>query len=172
MKIEYKSQEQNTKLCIFCINMSNSRKSFYHNDLQMIFGQNLTLNLLFPSFVLSNRSKNQFFTPGEFCMKLRRYVVLTLLFEKDTEGRWLGECKELGTAIFLSSSLEEAIEMMKDALVLHLNTLERSGERERFFKEHGIRIQTSLMSERKISFNWPIKQDLIVQPYIHQLANA
>jgi len=35
---------------------------------------------------------------------------------------------------------EEAVENLRDALELYLNTLEEEGERERIFKERGVRI--------------------------------
>jgi len=99
------------------------------------------------------------------------YVVLTLIFEKDSEGRWLGECRELGTAVF-AYSLDRAVDAMKQALELHLNTLEQSGERERFFKEHDIKIRSALKAEKQIQLDLPIKRGVVVQPYIHEFTAA
>jgi len=65
------------------------------------------------------------------------YVVLTLKFSKEGR-RWTGYCEELGTATF-GRSLPEADRRLKEVVLLHLNTLEDVGERERFLKEHGIK---------------------------------
>ena len=68
------------------------------------------------------------------------FVVLTSLFRK--EGKWVTtECQELGTAAF-RRNLDEAEKRLREAILLHLNTLEDVGERTRFFKEHKIRIHT------------------------------
>ena len=97
------------------------------------------------------------------------YVVLTLLFEKDEMGRWLAECKELGTAIF-AYSLDQAVTVIKEAVELHLNTLELSGERERFFKENNIPLHGLPKAENRVSLNVPLRQDVLVQSYVHQFA--
>lgn len=65
------------------------------------------------------------------------YVVLTLKFKK-VKKRWTAYCEELGTATF-GRSLPEADKKLKEAVHLHLNTLEDVGERHRFFKTHGIK---------------------------------
>lgn len=64
------------------------------------------------------------------------YVVLTLKFRKEGD-KWTARCVELGTAMF-AGTLEEAEERIKEAITLHLNTLEDVGERDRFFEEHHI----------------------------------
>lgn len=71
-------------------------------------------------------------------MKTRGYVVLTLKFQQKGR-RWTAYCEELGTATF-GRSLPEADQRLKEAILLHINTLEDVGERERFFKEHNIRL--------------------------------
>jgi len=67
------------------------------------------------------------------------FILLTIFFHKEEDGRWTAECKELGTSTF-GDSLEEARELISEAVCLHLNTLEEVGERSRFFKENNIRI--------------------------------
>ena len=68
------------------------------------------------------------------------FVVLTCIFEKD--GKWVtAECQELGTAAF-GRNLNEAEKRLREAILLHLNTLENIGERARFFKEHKIKMYT------------------------------
>ena len=72
--------------------------------------------------------------------KLIHYVVLTCIFRK--EGKWVtAECQELGTTAF-GRNLTEAEKRLREAILLHLNTLEDVGERVRFFKEHKIRMYT------------------------------
>ncbi|MCI0440063.1 MAG: hypothetical protein L0177_13180 [Chloroflexi bacterium] len=64
------------------------------------------------------------------------YVVLTLQFEKEG-GKWIGTCLELGTSTFartLRQSKAEIEELVSD----HLDLLEESGERQRFFEKWGI----------------------------------
>lgn len=69
-------------------------------------------------------------------LKTFGYVVLTLKFRKEGD-KWTARCVELGTATF-GLTLEEAEERIREAVILHLNTLEDVGERERFLKEHNI----------------------------------
>ncbi len=65
------------------------------------------------------------------------FVVLTCVFERET--KWVtAECQELGTTAF-GRNLHEAEKRLREAILLHLNTLEDVGERARFFKEHNIR---------------------------------
>ena len=67
-----------------------------------------------------------------------RFVVLTCTF--DREGKWVtAECQELGTTAF-GRNLHEAEKRLREAILLHLNTLAEVGERARFFKEHKIRL--------------------------------
>ncbi len=68
------------------------------------------------------------------------FVILTLEFQKNVqEGVWEGHCRELGTATF-AKTFDQVYEELKELVTLHLNGLEEIGERERFFKEHGIRL--------------------------------
>jgi predicted RNase H-like HicB family nuclease len=69
-------------------------------------------------------------------VKTQGYVVLTLKFQKKGR-RWTALCEELGTATF-GRSLPEADQRLKEAILLHLNTLEDVGERERFFNDNNI----------------------------------
>lgn len=49
------------------------------------------------------------------------------------------ECQELGTTAF-GRNVTEAEKRLREAILLHLNTLEDVQERTQFFKAHGIRI--------------------------------
>ena len=69
--------------------------------------------------------------------KAKQYVVLTCTFRRE-DGKVTAECQELGTATF-GRNLAEAEKRLREAILLHLNTLEDVGERARFFREHGIK---------------------------------
>lgn len=66
------------------------------------------------------------------------HVVLTFEFHK--EGRmWVGECRELGTATD-GRSLEKVARELAKLVALDLDGLEQIGERDRLFKDRGIRV--------------------------------
>ena len=68
------------------------------------------------------------------------FVVLTCIFQK--EGKWVtAACQELGTTAF-GRTLNEAEKRLREAILLHLNTLEDVGERTRFFRENNIKLFT------------------------------
>ena len=68
---------------------------------------------------------------------------MILTFEFHKEGNlWVGLCHELGTATdgcFLEN-VERGLSRLAE---LHLDGLEAIGERERFFREHDIRLCTA-----------------------------
>jgi len=70
-------------------------------------------------------------------MRRSGYIAVTLKFKKEGR-RWTALCEELGTASY-GRSLPEAETRIKEAVLLHLNTLEEVGECERFLRKHGIR---------------------------------
>ncbi len=70
-------------------------------------------------------------------MKTIEYILLTFKFKKE-QNKWTAFCDELGTATF-ADTFEEAVERIKEAVPLFLNTLEDVGERENFFKTHNIK---------------------------------
>ena len=99
-------------------------------------------------------------------MKTRGYVVLTLKFQKQ-DRRWTALCEELGTATF-GRSLPEADQRLKEAIILHINTLEDVGERERFFKEHNIKLHREKPLE-DITICLPANKEVFVEPLIQAL---
>mgnify|MGYP005867203755 CR=1 FL=1 len=99
-------------------------------------------------------------------MKTSGYVVLTLKFQKQGK-RWTAYCDELGTATF-GRSLTEAENRLKEAILLHINTLEDVGERERFFKEHGITLHREKPQDN-ITVCIPANREVFVQPLIQAL---
>jgi len=94
------------------------------------------------------------------------YVVLSFGFHKEGQ-QWLGECIELGTATF-GNELKEARERLEEAVLLHLDTLEEVGERERFFKEHGIKLYRNKSCIRSFTIKSSIKNEFI-HPHIQQI---
>jgi len=69
-------------------------------------------------------------------MQVTGYVTLTIEFTR--EGKlWSAVCRELGTAA-CGKTVDEAKEAILELIELHLDTLEKHGERERFFKKHGV----------------------------------
>lgn len=96
------------------------------------------------------------------------YVVLTLKFRKQG-AKWTARCVELGTATF-ARTLEEADERIKEAVTLHLNTLEDVGERGRFFKEH--RISYLLHRPRTIRLPATSDERTYYQAYIPRVSSG
>ena len=91
-----------------------------------------------------------------------RYIILTLEFHKEGK-KWAAYCKELGTATF-SYTLNDAEEKLKEAISLHLNTLEDVGEREKFFKKHNIKYH-SHKPPANVTITASITDDIFVKPY-------
>lgn len=61
-------------------------------------------------------------------------VILTFELQEE-DGRWLGECIELGTAAF-ANSLPEVRKELMEAVLLQLNEMEALGFVESFLREH------------------------------------
>jgi len=90
------------------------------------------------------------------------YVVLTLEFHKEGK-KWVAHCKELGTATY-GYTLNDAEEKLKEAVSLHLNTLEDVGEREKFFKKHNIQYH-SHKPTANVTITASVTGDIFVKPY-------
>lgn len=99
-------------------------------------------------------------------MKTRGYVVLTLKFHKQGR-RWTALCEELGTATF-GRSLPEADQRLKEAILLHINTLDDVGERESFFKEHNIQLHQDKPRDN-ITVCLPINKEIFIEPLVQAL---
>lgn len=70
-----------------------------------------------------------------------KYLLLTCIYEP--EGKWItARCQELGTSTF-GKTIDQAEDRLREAILLHLATLDEVGERARFFKENGIRLQSN-----------------------------
>ena len=101
-------------------------------------------------------------------MKIAGYIVVTVKFHKD-DKRWTAYCEELGTATF-GRSLPEAQERPKEAVLLHLNTLEDVGERERFFRENNIHFHSRKPKKtEQVTIKVPLDRSAFIQSYIQPL---
>ena len=99
-------------------------------------------------------------------MRKLGYVVFTFRFQKEGR-RWTAYCDELGTATF-GRSLPEADRKLSEAVLLHLNTLEEVGERDRFFKEHNIKYHFDI-PKRDITVNLPLQESVFVRSYVQPI---
>lgn len=69
-----------------------------------------------------------------------KFITLTFVIEK--EGRqYSAVCRELGTAS-CGDTVDEALENIREAVNVDLNTLEQIGERARIFRERGIKLRS------------------------------
>ena len=83
-------------------------------------------------------------------------VILTSVVEEEGD-QFVSFCTELGTAS-CGDSIEEALANLQEAIWVHLNALEETGERERVFGERGIDLlssrSTSPYTARSPSAKW------------------
>jgi predicted RNase H-like HicB family nuclease len=98
-------------------------------------------------------------------MKSSCYIRVTVVFEQEKDGRWTAECRELGTATF-GNTFEEAREFISEAIELHLDTLKKNGQTERFFKENGIRLIKEKPTQN-IRINVPINPNIFIKPFTY-----
>lgn len=99
-------------------------------------------------------------------MAVAGYVVLTFKFRK-VGRRWTAYCEELGTATF-GRSLSEADKRLKEAVLLHLNTLEEVGERVRFFEEHNIKLHHT-KPKKEVIICLPLKPSVFVESWVQPI---
>lgn len=94
------------------------------------------------------------------------YVRLTCKFYKENR-KWVAFCDELGTSTF-GRTLDEAERRLKEAITLHLNTLEDVGERERFFRENNIPLFPT-RPKGVVTVNVPSSSDYFVRSCIQPI---
>ena len=97
------------------------------------------------------------------------YIILTLAFKQEGR-RWVARCEELGTATF-GRSLTEAEKRIKEAVLLHLNTLEDVGECMRFLKEHNVKFH-QVRPKAEIKITKPVSTGTFVKLYIQPVREA
>ena len=76
-------------------------------------------------------------TTGEH---LNGHVVLTGLVEREGD-QFVSYCRELGSSS-CGDTIDEALHNLGDAIEVHLNALEETGELERVFRERSIRFDS------------------------------
>ena len=80
-------------------------------------------------------------------------IILTSVVEEEGD-QFVSICTELGTAS-CGDSIEEALENLEEAIWVHLNALEETGERDRVFREKGINLLTPPITQ-------PIRREIPV----------
>ena len=95
------------------------------------------------------------------------YVVFTFKFKQEGE-KWTAYCEELGTATF-ADTIPEAEKRIKEAVLLHLNTLEDVGECENFFKEHNIKLYEYRPKRDELTVSGPFASGTYTTPYIYPI---
>jgi predicted RNase H-like HicB family nuclease len=98
-----------------------------------------------------------------------KYIALSFRFYQE-EGRWLARCEELGTSTY-GDSLPEAEANLKEAVLLHLNTLEDVGECKRFLKENNIHLLDKRPKEISVTYS-DLSDPAYYSPYIHPIKEA
>lgn len=92
------------------------------------------------------------------------YVVLTCKYHREGK-QWVGVCEELGTSTF-APTIEESQKELQELVILHLNTLEKVGERERFFTENNIRLR-AVKPKEPVAIRISPEQNNYVAPCIY-----
>jgi len=100
--------------------------------------------------------------------KAHNYIALTFQFQKEGR-RWVGICQEMGTSTY-SRSLPETEKHLLEAVCLHLNTLEDVDERERFFKENGIKTYAVKPTHETIRVAFSGGGNTYIRPHVQSLA--
>jgi len=98
----------------------------------------------------------------------RGFVSLTLEFHKEKK-QWVGTCLELGTSTF-NRSFPETNKQLQELVILHLNALEETGERERFFKENDIVIYPAKPRIDTIKLPSVKRENTYIRPHIQRLS--
>ena len=94
------------------------------------------------------------------------YILLT--FRVYHEGKqWVSECLELGTTS-CGESIEEALENVKDATLLYLQTIEANGTKQRIFRERNIRVLSGEPPELA-EIRGRARPNEILSPYVHKV---
>jgi predicted RNase H-like HicB family nuclease len=94
------------------------------------------------------------------------YVILTCKYHKEGQ-KWVGVCEELGTSTF-ADTFEDVQDRLQEAIALHLSTLERVGERERFFKENKIKLYL-VKPKEPVCKTVRAASDTYVTPCVHEI---
>lgn len=102
-------------------------------------------------------------------METGEYIVLTFEFRKEKNG-WSGYCEELGTAVD-GRTLPETRKLLKEFVELHLASLDDIGEKERFFREHHIKLHRGKPAGR-VSVSVPLNDEVLMSSHVHELSGV
>ncbi len=91
-------------------------------------------------------------------------IILTEVVEEEGD-LFVSTCKELGTSS-CGDSIEEALSNLEEAIWVHLNALQETGERDRVFREKGIDIRP--MSQ-VATLSWEVPLGKVVKTAMHQI---
>jgi len=94
------------------------------------------------------------------------YIILTCKYSKEG-NKWVGIAEELGTSMF-GRTLDKAKLRLEEAVELHLNTLERVGERTRFFAENNIVVYHT-RPRKRISVSMLPQSGYFIHPCVHKV---
>src|SRR3954466_13475988 len=80
---------------------------------------------------------------------MQGYISLTLRLDPAEEGGFVAHCPELDV-VSQGESVEEAMANIKDACLTFLETIEELGDAERFFIEHGIKLEAKAAEVKNV----------------------
>jgi predicted RNase H-like HicB family nuclease len=78
---------------------------------------------------------------------MMKEIALTLEIEREGD-QYVATCRELDVSSY-GDTVEDAIEHVRNALLLYLDVIEQDGEREQVFRERGIQIVERLDADYK-----------------------
>jgi predicted RNase H-like HicB family nuclease len=88
---------------------------------------------------------------GERREKMQKTVTLRLEAERE-DDLYVALCPELDVSSY-GDTVEDAVAHLKDAIILYLNTIEQDGERERIFRERGIKVEDRLEADYRATLH-------------------
>jgi|SwirhisoilCB3_FD_contig_61_3680709_length_662_multi_2_in_0_out_0_1 predicted RNase H-like HicB family nuclease len=80
---------------------------------------------------------------------MQQMITLTLKAERE-DDQYVSICPELDLSSY-GETTDEAIERLDNMILLYLDTIEADGERERIFKERGIKVEDRLEANYTVS---------------------
>ena len=84
---------------------------------------------------------------------MRKYIIVTYLIQAE-EGQYAVRCPELGTAS-CGDTIEEALDNIKDAVAVHVETLREIGALDAFLAERRINVLTRRPRHKEQSISLP-----------------
>jgi len=82
---------------------------------------------------------------------VRQTITLTLEVERE-DDQYVSFCPELDVSSY-GDTVEEALQHLRDAVALYLETIEQDGELERVFRERGIDVSAHTDSSRQMTLH-------------------